>query len=170
MHYQWIFLTVVCGNRLIILMLKIQPSVVHHRADCVPEVHVSLQSQGQDVGEVSSRTAATNQNHHSTDFRQAEGLRYVRINIHTEHTLIIMLNSNRILINMFPLLYQPKKLTAVLTLAKPKAVRGMTPYWAIIAITTPLGFNRWCWEKEHKCQCGNKDLHYPSFLHVQKML
>lgn len=36
-----------------------KPSPVHHRADCVPEVHVSLQSQGQDVGEVPPRTAAT---------------------------------------------------------------------------------------------------------------
>lgn len=33
-----------------------------------------------------------------------------------------------------------KKLKALPTLAKQKAVRGMTPYWANAAIATPLGF------------------------------
>ena len=43
---------------------------------CVPEVHVPPYSQGQDVGEASSRTAAADQNHHSSDFRQLERLQH----------------------------------------------------------------------------------------------
>ena len=42
---------------------------------CVPEVHVSLQSHGQDVGQASPRTAAADQNHHSSDIRQPKRLR-----------------------------------------------------------------------------------------------
>ena len=43
---------------------------------CVPEVHVPLQSQSQDVGESSSRTTATNQNHHRCYVSQLEALEH----------------------------------------------------------------------------------------------
>lgn len=45
----------------------------------VPQVHVPLQSQSQDVGEISSRTAAADQNHHSRHFSQLERLQHEMI-------------------------------------------------------------------------------------------